>query len=125
MRLHPKRMRRVLWLAFAALLAGTGLYASSGAGPQPAAEISGATLDASLALEPWAPAASVFKLVTASALVAGGTDGDTNVCFHGGIRSVTESNLRDDKRDNVCHTLTFGVAHSNNALVGKLAYQKL
>src|SRR5258706_6007180 len=219
-------MRRVLWLAFAALLAGAGLYASSGAGPnaeQPAAEIAGAPLaeappppppppppapppsalaldldhvqrvgdhyetlltdgrrvqltldpdlqelaeklldearapkaaivvmapdgkilalagrrtdepkggkagitDPALALEPWAPAASVFKLVTASALVAGGTDGDTSVCYHGGIRSVTESNLRDDKRDNVCQSLTYGVAHSNNALVGKLAYQKL
>jgi cell division protein FtsI/penicillin-binding protein 2 len=224
-------MRRVLWLAFAALLAGAGLYASSGgAGPSapPPAEIAGAPLeerpaasvqrpaadpeplaasrqplaidfdhiklagdhyeapmtdgrtakltldpdlqqlaeklldearapkaaivvmapdgkilalagrrtddpkggkagiaDASLAIEPWAPAASVFKLVTASALVASGTDGDTNVCYHGGIRSVTESNLRDDKRDNVCQSLTFGVAHSNNAIVGKLAYQKL
>jgi cell division protein FtsI/penicillin-binding protein 2 len=218
-------MRRVLWLAFAALLAGAGLYASSGgAGPSapPPAEIAGApletpptaplppppppkaselridfdhveragdhfeapltdgrrvkltldpelqelaeklldearaprgaivvmapdgkvlalagrrteepkggkagTFDHSLALEPWAPAASVFKLVTASALVAGGTAGDTSVCYHGGIRSVTESNLRDDKRDNVCQTLTFGVAHSNNAIVGKLAYKNL
>ena len=221
-------MRRVLWLAFAALLAGAGLYASSGGDAAPAAaEIGGPALarpqtsdlspqapdpkpevrslkpevleldkverhgdhyeapygdkqvtltldpelqslaeslldeakapraaivvmtpdgkilalagrrtddpkggkagtpDLELALEPWAPAASVFKLVTASALAAAGTDGDTNVCFHGGIRSVTESNLRDDKRDHSCQTLTFGVAHSNNAIVGKLAYQKL
>ncbi len=83
------------------------------------------TPDASLALEPWAPAASVFKLVTASALVSGGVQPDDKVCFHGGIRSVTESNLRDDRRDNNCQTLTYGVAHSNNALVGKLAFQHL
>jgi len=83
------------------------------------------TLDASLALEPWAPAASVFKLVTASALVSGGVQPDDKVCYHGGIRSVTESNLRDDRRDNNCQTLTYGVAHSNNALVGKLAFQHL
>ena len=41
-------MRRVLWLAFAALLAGAGLYASSGgAGPSapPPAEIAGQPLE--------------------------------------------------------------------------------
>jgi cell division protein FtsI/penicillin-binding protein 2 len=79
----------------------------------------------SLAVEAWAPAASVFKLVTASALVSGGVQPDEKVCYHGGIRSVTESNLRDDRRDNNCQTLTYGVAHSNNALVGKLAFQHL
>ena len=83
------------------------------------------TLDPTLALEPWAPAASVFKLVTASALVDKHVDPEDKVCFHGGIRSVSESNLRDDKRDNNCQTLTFGVAHSNNAIVGKLAFQHL
>jgi len=67
----------------------------------------------------------VFKLVTASALVSVGVKPDDEVCFHGGIRSVLESNLRDDKRDNQCKDLTFGVAHSNNAILGKLAYQHL
>ncbi|HTR49176.1 MAG TPA: penicillin-binding transpeptidase domain-containing protein, partial [Kofleriaceae bacterium] len=78
-----------------------------------------------LATEAWAPAASVFKLVTASALVAAGVDPDAPVCYHGGIRSVLESNLRDDKRDNDCKSLAWGVAHSNNAIVGKLAFQHL
>src|SRR6185503_15280420 len=72
-----------------------------------------------------APAASVFKLVTASALVAAGVDPSDKVCFHGGIRSVLESNLRDDRRDSRCESLMYGVAHSNNAIVGKLAFQKL
>lgn len=78
-----------------------------------------------LATEVWAPAASVFKLVTASALVAAGVDPGDKVCFHGGLRSVLESNLHDDKRDSRCESLVYGVAHSNNAIVGKLAFQKL
>jgi cell division protein FtsI/penicillin-binding protein 2 len=83
------------------------------------------TLDWHLATDVWAPAASVFKLVTSSALVEHGVDPDDKICFHGGIRSVVESNLRDDKRDNQCQSLAFGVAHSNNAILGKLAYQHL
>lgn len=83
------------------------------------------TADWHLATEVWAPAASVFKLVTASALVEAGVDPDDKVCYHGGIRSVNESNLIDGKRDGRCESLLYGVAHSNNAIVGKLAYQKL
>src|SRR5699024_3146674 len=73
------------------------------------------TFDWRLATDVWAPAASVFKLVTATALVGAGVDGDSTVCFHGGLRSVTESNLKDDdKRDSRCESLAYGVAHSNN-----------
>lgn len=82
-------------------------------------------LDWHLATDVWAPAASVFKLVTASALVAGGVDPDEKVAYHGGLRSVVESNLKDDKRDSNKESLLYGVAHSNNAIVGKLAYQHL
>ena len=78
-----------------------------------------------LATEVWAPAASVFKLVTASALVEAGVDPEDKVCYHGGIRSVNESNLTDGKHDGRCESLIYGVAHSNNAILGKLAYQKL
>lgn len=78
-----------------------------------------------LATDIWAPAASIFKLVTASALVGAGVNGDDKVCFHGGVRSVMESNLVDSKRDSRCETLSYGVAHSNNAILGKLAYQHL
>jgi penicillin-binding protein A len=83
------------------------------------------TFDRRLALDVWAPAASIFKLVTASALVAAGVNPDGKVCFHGGVRSVMASNLRDDKRDSRCEDLIYGVAHSNNAILGKLAFQKL
>lgn len=82
-------------------------------------------LDFHLATDVWAPAASVFKLVTASALIAAGVDPDEKVAYHGGLRSVVESNLQDDKRDYAKESLLYGVAHSNNAIVGKLAYQHL
>jgi peptidoglycan glycosyltransferase len=84
------------------------------------------TFDWRLATEVWAPSASIFKLVTASALVKAGVAPDQRICFHGGIRSVSERNLRDDaKRDHRCEDLAYGVAHSNNAILGKLAFQKL
>jgi penicillin-binding protein A len=81
--------------------------------------------DHRLVTEVWAPAASIFKLVTASALIANGFDPGAKVCYHGGVRSVMESNLVDHKLDRSCATLGYGVAHSNNAILGKLAYQKL
>jgi cell division protein FtsI/penicillin-binding protein 2 len=83
------------------------------------------TFDYHLATDVWAPAASVFKLVTASALVSNGYDPSEKVCYHGGVRSVMESNLVDSKSDRNCETLGYGVAHSNNAILGKLAFQKL
>jgi len=83
------------------------------------------THDYTLVTDVWAPAASVFKLVTASALLTNGYDAASKVCYHGGVRSVMESNLSDNKRDGRCESLAYGVAHSNNAILGKLAYQHL
>jgi len=83
------------------------------------------TFDWRHATEVWAPGASIFKLVTASALLRAGVDPDAKVCYHGGLRSVLESNLRDDRRDFRCDSLSFGVAHSQNAILGKLAFQRL
>jgi penicillin-binding protein A len=83
------------------------------------------TFDYRLATDVWAPAASIFKLVTASALLTNGYKPEDKVCYHGGVRSVMESNLSDSKLDGNCETLSYGVAHSNNAILGKLAFQKL
>src|SRR5690606_10885152 len=83
------------------------------------------TFDWRHATEVWAPGASIFKLVTASALLRAGVDPDGKVCYHGGLRSVLERNLRDDRRDSRCESLSYGVAHSQNAILGKLAFQKL
>lgn len=83
------------------------------------------TFDWRHATEVWAPGASIFKLVTASALVRAGVDPDAKVCYHGGLRSVLAHNLQDDRRDSRCDSLSYGVAHSQNAILGKLAFQKL
>src|SRR5690606_2144931 len=54
----------------------------------------------------WAPAASVFKIVTSAALLAKGVKPGDKVCYHGGLRSVDPAHLVDDpKRDTVCESL--------------------
>ncbi len=78
-----------------------------------------------LATRVWAPAASVFKLVTAAALLQAGVGPNDRVCFHGGIRDVSASNLVDDRRDRKCEDLGFAVARSQNAIVAKLAHKFL
>lgn len=80
-----------------------------------------------LAVRPWAPAASVFKIVTAAALVAeGGLRAETRTCYHGGLSAVSPQNLLDLPRlDNRCDTLAFGVGKSQNAILAKLASRHL
>jgi peptidoglycan glycosyltransferase len=77
------------------------------------------------AIDTWAPAASIFKIVTAAALVEAGVEPEARVCYHGGIRSVMESNLVDDRADRRCEDLSFGLAHSQNAIIAKLTHQHL
>jgi cell division protein FtsI/penicillin-binding protein 2 len=75
---------------------------------------------------PWAPAASIFKLVTAAALVERGVSPDERVCYHDGIHSVEASNLEPHpKWDVACQTLAFGVAKSQNAIIARLAHDRL
>jgi peptidoglycan glycosyltransferase len=77
--------------------------------------------DARLGLSTWAPAASIFKIVTASSLLANGLPAKKEVCYHGGLRSVEPSNLIDNpKADGTCNSLEYGVAKSQNALMAKL-----
>jgi peptidoglycan glycosyltransferase len=79
-----------------------------------------------LALEAWAPAASVFKLVTAAALLDKGVSPDERVCFHGGLHSVERDNLTPQRRrDRTCRTLGFALARSQNAIVARLANDRL
>lgn len=79
-----------------------------------------------LATRVWAPAASVFKIVTSAALVEAGVRAHDKVCYHGGVRSVQASNLVDDaRRDRQCNDLTFAMAHSQNAIIAKLAHKHL
>lgn len=81
--------------------------------------------DPGLALEAWAPAASIFKVVSTAAMVEAGAQAADRVCFHGGVRSVMESNLIDTKRDRRCETLSYGLAFSQNAIIAKVAHQRL
>jgi penicillin-binding protein A len=81
---------------------------------------------ADLALTPWAPAASVFKLVTAAALVEAGVGPQARVCYHDGIHSVEASNLKPNRRwDQSCASLAYGVAKSQNAIMARLAHDHL
>jgi cell division protein FtsI/penicillin-binding protein 2 len=83
--------------------------------------------DASWTLRPWAPAASVFKLVTAAALVnSGKVTPSTEVCYHGGQHRLSPAQIVEPPgHDRECQTLEYGIARSQNALVAKLAYHYL
>jgi penicillin-binding protein A len=76
-----------------------------------------------LALHAWAPAASVFKIVSAAALISeGGLHADSRVCYHGGVSSVLLDNLVNIPRiDTSCGTLAYGLSKSQNAILAKLA----
>jgi peptidoglycan glycosyltransferase len=79
-----------------------------------------------LALRAWAPAASVFKVVSASALVEAGVLASTRTCYHAGVSSILPDNLVDlPALDRRCETLAFGVGKSQNAILAKLATQHL
>ncbi|MFH2005652.1 MAG: penicillin-binding transpeptidase domain-containing protein [bacterium] len=80
-----------------------------------------------LALQAWAPAASVFKLVTSAALIERNKARPmTRVCYHGGLRRLTAVNLTDDpKKDKICHTLADAIGMSLNPVIGKLARRRL
>lgn len=79
-----------------------------------------------LALGAWAPSASVFKVVSATALVERGVSGATRVCYHGGVSAVLPDNLVDVPAiDRRCDTLAYGLGKSQNAIIAKLVTQHL
>lgn len=82
-----------------------------------------------LALSPWAPAASLFKVVTALALLSvPGFDPQETVCFSGGQSGLSERHLQDPAPDDpkaVCENLETALANSSNAVLGKLARRHL
>jgi cell division protein FtsI/penicillin-binding protein 2 len=72
------------------------------------------------------PAASVFKLVTASALLERGVTPDEEVCYHGGKHRIHEKQLADDDaRDFRCVSLSQAIARSANVAIAKLADRDL
>ncbi len=87
----------------------------------PVATAAGAVHQATLAT---APAASVFKVVTGTALMESGKVGpQTEECFAGGGgQKLTERDLVvDSDRDHICVTLAHAMGHSTNAVFARLA----
>lgn len=82
---------------------------------------------AELALKPWAPAASVFKVVAVSALVADAAlTASSRACYHGGMSSVQPEHLIDiPGLDRRCDTLAYALGKSQNAIIAKLAARHL
>lgn len=77
---------------------------------------------AGLALRAISPAASIFKIVTAAALLEQGYSPDEPVCYHGGLHRLAPRNLEDDaRRDRSCLPLTAAFGHSANVVFAKLA----
>lgn len=79
-----------------------------------------------LVLDPSPPTASVFKIVTGSALVEAGVDPQAPVCYHGGSSRLLAHNLDDDAaRDRRCASLAEAMGGSINSVFGKLADRHL
>jgi len=80
-----------------------------------------------LVVEARAPAASVFKIVTASALVDdAGLGPDTRQCYSGGEERILPSDLVDNPaRDRWCVTLGGAMGRSVNAVFARLASKDL
>ncbi|HME90590.1 MAG TPA: penicillin-binding transpeptidase domain-containing protein [Myxococcaceae bacterium] len=71
------------------------------------------------------PAASIFKVITASALLDAGIRPEDSQCFHGGKRRISEKLLLDSPRDRVCYPLSTALAMSANVVFAKLTYKHL
>ncbi len=77
---------------------------------------------AGLALRAISPAASIFKIVTAAALLEQGWSPEEPVCYHGGLHRLRPRHLDDDaRRDRACLPLTQAFGHSANVVFAKLA----
>ncbi|NTX40602.1 penicillin-binding protein [Myxococcus sp. CA033] len=71
------------------------------------------------------PAASIFKIVTGSALLEAGVTPTMEECFHGGKRRLTEKHLEDSERDGACYSLALAMGKSANVIFAKLTQKHL
>ncbi len=80
-----------------------------------------------LAVEATAPAASVFKVVTSTALLDhAGLTPDTHQCYSGGEQRIEPINLEDDPaRDRWCATLATALGRSLNVVFARRALHDL
>ena len=79
-----------------------------------------------VAAEATAPTASVFKIITATALVESGLGPSTKQCYSGGEHRLKAADLVDDKRrDKWCATMTQAMGRSLNTVFARLAARNL
>lgn len=80
-----------------------------------------------LAIEATAPAASVFKVVTGTALVdSAGVSPEQKECYSGGEQRITDKDLvPDPARDKWCATLAGAMGRSLNTVFARLALRHL
>jgi len=74
-----------------------------------------------------APAASVFKVITGSALVErAGLTAESEQCYHGGKSRILPDELVDDaRRDKWCATIAIAMGRSLNVVFARLAQKHL
>lgn len=79
-----------------------------------------------VASEATAPAASVFKVLTGTALVEAGLSPFTKQCYSGGEHSIKAADMVDDKkRDKYCANLSQAMGRSLNTVFARLASKNL
>ena len=79
-----------------------------------------------VASEATAPSASVFKVVTGSALVEAGLPPSTKQCYSGGEHTIKASDLVENKRrDKWCATMSQAMGRSLNTVFARLAAKNL
>ena len=79
-----------------------------------------------VASEATAPAASIFKIVTGTALVEAGVPPSTKQCYSGGEHSIKPADMVEDKkRDKYCATLSQAMGRSLNTVFARLASKNL
>src|SRR5262249_7612213 len=107
------------WAAVVVLEPSTGRVLAMGEHSQAAPGLRGLPVKAVF------PAASIFKLVTATALLEEGVTPDDESCYHGGKRRVSESLLADSSRDRECVSLSEALGRSANVVFAKLTHRYL
>lgn len=79
-----------------------------------------------VAAEASAPSASVFKVVTSTALLEAGVTPNTRECYLGGEHGVQESDLvYNKKRDKYCATMSQALGRSLNIVFARMAKNNL
>jgi cell division protein FtsI/penicillin-binding protein 2 len=80
-----------------------------------------------VALSAAPPAASIFKIVTAAALLeAAGLSPSLEACYHGGEGGISDALLQPDaERDTACATMAQALGRSINVIFARLADQHL